>query len=113
MTCRGQQADNHNGGSCSERAAHHSASHALDFGKLPDVAADLVDELAGWGHNQAHGAVARLQRVLHHDVAQHGQHEGKCLARARLGDADAVAARQDYWYCLCLHTSKHHHVQNV
>ena len=57
--CKHQQAYNRNGASCSEQAAHHNAGQALDFGKPPDVAADLVDKLAGWGHDEAYGAVAQ------------------------------------------------------
>jgi len=55
---------------------------------------DLLAELARRRQDDADGAVGGLERRLVHDVHDHRPQEGGRLARARLGDADDVAARQ-------------------
>ena len=63
---------------------------------------NLRGELARWcEHQHAHLAGLQIGAVGGKPV-QRGQHERRCLAGARLGDAEEVAAGEDRWDSLAL-----------
>mmetsp|Transcript_15597 Transcript_15597/g.33806 ORF Transcript_15597/g.33806 Transcript_15597/m.33806 type:complete len:484 (+) Transcript_15597:610-2061(+) len=73
--------------------AHHPVVHVVR--ELDRLLLDLLSQLTGGGHDEGVGPlrlVGLVQRRLLADVRQHRHHERARLARARLGDADDVAA---------------------
>mmetsp|Transcript_24988 Transcript_24988/g.59491 ORF Transcript_24988/g.59491 Transcript_24988/m.59491 type:complete len:444 (-) Transcript_24988:978-2309(-) len=85
-----------------EPAEGRDAAEAVRLAELPCLLVYLLRELARRGDDDPDGALPFLKLRLVHDVHQHRQHKRCRLPRARLGDAQDVAAGEHRWDGLSL-----------